>query len=216
MKPAIALKKEDVFRVLERLLRMSIEQNEPFMEPIVMVGGTAMIAHELRKQSFDVDLFVRDFSIDIVRRVETEFRAEYGDAFRIDVTSIENIWGFIMLRDIADAEPDSEIRIEDRCYTLRKLSIEDLFFLKLDSGREKDIADLSILIGHTDMNRLVDRFNIIWKWHGDPDGVLGLADEFVSFMQARGHNPVEIIERLKLPASMIELLAETWEGNLYE
>ena len=121
-----------------------------------------------------------------------------------------------MLRDIADAEPDSEIRIEDRCYTLRKLSSEDLFFLKLDSGREKDIADLSILIGHTDMNRLVDRFNIIWKWHGDPDGVLGLADEFVSFMQARGHNPVEIIERLKLPASMIELLAETWEGNLYE
>jgi hypothetical protein len=93
------------------------------------------------------------------------------------------------------------------------LSVEDLFFLKLDSGREKDRADLAVLAGNTVLEKLIDRFNTIWKWHGDPDSVLGLADGFVSFMQSMGNEPSYIVERLRLPASMIELLSETWKEH---
>ncbi len=85
------IERGDILRVVERLLEVSIERNEPFAEPIVMVGGTAMIAHDLRKQSYDVDLFVKDFSIDAVASVELEFKEIFGESFRIDVTSVENI-----------------------------------------------------------------------------------------------------------------------------
>ncbi len=116
-----------------------------------------------------------------------------------------------MLRDIRNAEPDSEIRVKGRSFTLRKLGIEDLFFLKLDSGREKDRADLPVLARNTTLDRLTDRFNVIWKWHGSPDAVLGLADGFVSFMRGVGNAPSDVLERLDLPDSMLRNLSETWK-----
>jgi len=45
---------EDIISIIKRLLMVAEEYNEPFGEPIVMVGGTAMTAHRIRKQSFDM------------------------------------------------------------------------------------------------------------------------------------------------------------------
>lgn len=201
----------DALKVIRRLLDLSENQNEPFEEPVVMVGGTAMAAHNIRGLSYDVDIYVRDFSHDIVHQVEQEFRAEFGESFKIDVTSVENIWGDIMLRDIHDSEPDTVIRFGTREITVRKLSPEDLFLTKLDTDREKDRNDLSVLYERTDPSRLIRRFNMIWKWHGNRDAVLGYADTFVSVLQELGsHIPDDIIAQLKLPEYMLELLHETW------
>ena len=56
----------DVLNVIHRLFDMAETRHELFDEPIVMVGGTAMAAHHIRKLSYDVDLYVRDFSDDVV------------------------------------------------------------------------------------------------------------------------------------------------------
>jgi hypothetical protein len=48
-----------------------------------MVGGTAMTAHSIRKQSFDVDLYARIFSDDVIHLVEQEFREQFGSMFKL-------------------------------------------------------------------------------------------------------------------------------------
>ncbi len=70
---------QDAIKVIKRLLEVADERNEAFEEPVVMVGGTAMAAHGFRKESCDVDLYARDFSLEVVHQVEQEFKAEYNE-----------------------------------------------------------------------------------------------------------------------------------------
>ncbi len=95
---------QDALRVIKRLLEVSEERNEPLEEPVVMVGGTAMAAHGFRKESYDVDLYARDFSLEAVHQVEQEFKAEYSPNFRLDITSVENriIQEELLLKDCAN------------------------------------------------------------------------------------------------------------------
>jgi predicted nucleotidyltransferase component of viral defense system len=116
----IPISYQDILSIIKRLLMVAEEYNEPFGEPIVMVGGTAMTAHRIRKQSFNVDLYARIFSDDVIHQVEQEFREQFGSMFKIDVTSTENIWGMIMLRDIHKSEPDTMIQVGDNQYTIQK------------------------------------------------------------------------------------------------
>jgi hypothetical protein len=213
----IPISYQDILSIIKRLLMVAEEYNEPFGEPIVMVGGTAMTAHRIRKQSFNVDLYARIFSDDIIHQVEQEFREQFGSMFKIDVTSTENIWGMIMLRDIHKSEPDTMIQVGDNQYTIQKLSYEDLFLLKLDSNRKKDQDDLPILYEKTNLDLLIKRFNIIVKWHGDRDSVLGYADSFVATMKKFGnHDPVDVISSLNLSKYMIALLYESWSNSYDE
>jgi hypothetical protein len=213
----IPISYQDILSIIKRLLMVAEEYNEPFGEPIVMVGGTAMTAHRIRKQSFDVDLYARIFSDDVIHQVEQEFREQFGSMFKIDVTSTENIWGMIMLRDIHKSEPDTMIQVGDNQYTIQKLSYENLFLLKLDSNRKKDQDDLPILYEKTNLDLLIKRFNIIVKWHGDRDSVLGYADSFVDAMKKFGnHDPVDVISSLNLSKYMIALLYESWSNSYDE
>ena len=201
-------------KVIRRLLEAAENLHAPFEEPIVMLGGTAMAAHNLRQLSQDVDLYARDFSDDVVYQVEQEFKRQFGADFKIDVTSGENIWGDILLRDIGQSEPDMVIHSGNRDITIRKLGPEDLFLLKLDTGREKDRDDLFILYEKTNSSKLIERFNVIWKWHGNRDAVLGYADSFVTILSQLGSDrPLDVIARLKLPEYMLKLLYETWGQN---
>lgn len=202
---------QNAVMVIRRLLEVAENHQTPFEEPIVMVGGTAMAAHNIRQLSQDVDIYARDFSDEVVYQVEQEFKPQFGDDFKIDVTSAENIWGDIMLRDIHLSEPDLVMRFGNRDITIRKLRLEDLFLLKLDTGREKDRDDLTALYDKMAPDTLIERFNVVWKWHGNRDAVLGYADRFVSILSQFGHDaPLEVIARLKLPEYMLKLLRETW------
>ncbi len=66
MQRKIPISYHDALNVIRRLFDMAEKQHEPFEEPIVMVGGTAMAAHHIRKLSYAVDLYTRDFSDDVV------------------------------------------------------------------------------------------------------------------------------------------------------
>jgi len=91
--------------------------------PIVLVGGTALAGWRIRSHSHDVDIYIPEISADAVEIVEQEFRARHGASFRLDVTTGENVWGSILVRDIASSPTLGTIADLE----LRALRIEDLF-----------------------------------------------------------------------------------------
>jgi hypothetical protein len=128
--------------------------------------------------------------------------------FRLDVTTGENVWGSILVRDIGSSPVLGTI--DD--LELRALRIEDLFLLKLASGRTRDLDDLELIAPRT--TALVDRWNQLVKWHGDRHAILGFADALVDQLQQRfGCDPVAIIARLEVTAGHRALLLDTYRGK---
>lgn len=178
--------------------------------PVVLVGGTALAGWQIRAYSRDVDLYMPEISADAVEIVEQELQARYGPGFRLDVTTGENVWGTILLRDIAASPVLGVIAGLE----LRALRIEDLFLLKLASGRMRDLDDLELIAPRTTGEALVDRWNQIIKWHGDRHAILGFADALVAQLQRRyGCEPVAIINRLDVTVGQRELLLDAYHGT---
>ena len=178
--------------------------------PIVLVGGTALAGWQIRAYSRDVDIYMPEISADAVEIVEQELRTVHGPAFRLDVTTGENLWGTILLRDIATSPVLGTVAGLE----LRALRIEDLFLLKLSSGRARDLEDLALIAPRTTAEALVDRWNHIIKWHGDRQAILGFADALVLQLQQRyGRDPVATIGRLDVTAGQRELLLDSYHGN---
>jgi hypothetical protein len=145
-----------------------------------------------------------------VKIVEQELRVRHGPGFRLDVTTGENVWGTILVRDIATSPVLGTISGLE----LRALRIEDLFLLKLASGRTRDLEDLELLAPRTTTDALVDRWNQLVKWHGDRHAILGFADALVVQLQQRyGCEPAAIIGRLDVTAGQRELLLDTYRGK---
>jgi hypothetical protein len=178
--------------------------------PIVLVGGTALAGWKIREHSRDVDIYMPEISPDAVEVVEQEFRARYGDRFRLDVTTGENVWGSILLRDIASSPLLGAVGGLE----LRALRIEDLFLLKLTAGRSRDLTDLDLLAPQTTADALVDRWNQLIKWHGDRNAILGFADTLVvQLRRLFGCEPLATIGRLAVTAGQRELLLDVYRGN---
>jgi len=95
----------------------------------------------------------------------------------------------------------------------RQIPFEEPIVMVGGTGREKDQDDLFALYERTDVDALIDRFNVIWKWHGNRDAVLGYADRFVAALcQFADVPPLDVIARLTLPAYVLKLLYETWNN----
>ena len=75
-----------VRELLERHDRAGLLTHDP---GVVLVGGNALMAHQIRMASGDVDLYFPHYSADIVREVEREGQATYGPNFRRDVTATD-------------------------------------------------------------------------------------------------------------------------------
>lgn len=176
----------------------------------MLVGGTALAGWQIRSHSRDVDIYMLEISADAVEAVEHEFRRRYGGSFRLDVTTGENVWGAILLRDIASSPLLGTISGLE----LRALRIEDLFLLKLAAGRRRDLDDLDLLAPRTSADALVDRWNQLIKWHGDRHAILGFADALVARLRRIfGSDPEAIIDRLAVTAGQRELLLDTYRGK---
>lgn len=203
---------DEALTVIAKLIERSLQVEEPIDHTIVVVGGTALSAHGIRNLSEDVDLYVKTFSDDIVFQVERELMEVYGPAFKIDVTATENLWGFILLRDIEKHSPTYKaIEVSGQIFIVKALSIEDLFLLKLDAGREKDRQDLPLIAARTTPEALIHRFNTIIQWHGNRPALPGYADELVRRMEiCYGLEPKQVICQLKLPKFVENLLWETY------
>jgi predicted nucleotidyltransferase len=176
----------------------------------VLVGGTALAGWQIRARSRDVDLYIPEISADAVEIVEQELRARHGPGFRLDVTTGENVWGTILLRDIATSPVLGTVSGLE----LRVLRIEDLFLLKLAAGRARDLEDLELLAPRTTADALVGRWNQLVKWHGDRHAILGFADALVAQLQQRyGCEPAAVIGRLDVTVGQRELLLDSHHGK---
>lgn len=134
----------------------------------------------------------------------------YGPSFRLDVTSGENVWGQILVRDIGASPRVGTIEALE----LRALSIEDLFLLELSAGRARDLDDLDLLAPHTTAAALVKRWNQLARWHGDRHAIIGFADALVIQLQRLyASDPLSVIPQLDLTAGQRELLLETYGGT---
>jgi predicted nucleotidyltransferase len=185
-------------------------RHEVLRSPIVLVGGTALAGWQIRAYSRDVDIYMPEISADAVEIVEQELRKVHGPAFRLDVTTGENLWGTILLRDIATSPVLGTVAGLE----LRALRIEDLFLLKLSSGRARDMEDLALIAPRTTADALLDRWNHIIKWHGDRQAILGFADALVLQLQRRyARDPVGTIGRLDVTARQRELLLDSYHGK---
>ncbi len=197
----------EALEVIRRLVEVARARGETLQSPIVLVGGTAMAGWQLRSHSHDVDLYMPEVSAEAIELVEREFRARYGEQFRLDVTSGENIWGEILIRDISSSPAMGSIEGID----LRALRIEDLFLVKLSAGRLRDLADLDLIAPRTTAAALVDRWNQLSKWHGNRHAILGFADGLVGRLVTHyGSKPLDIIAALTLTTGQRELLNETY------
>jgi hypothetical protein len=208
--PTKLLSYDDALAVIARLVDVARSRGELLRSPIVLVGGTALAGWQIRAYSRDVDIYMPEISADAVELVELEFRARRGPSFRLDVTTGENVWGQILIRDIASSPVLG--RISD--LELRALRIEDLFLLKLASGRTRDLPDLDLLAPRTTADALAARWNQLVKWHGDRHAILGFADALVvQLRRLFGSDPVALIARLEVTAGQRELLLDTYRGK---
>jgi predicted nucleotidyltransferase len=179
---------------------------------VVVVGGTALAAHGVRMLSEDVDYFSTEIDEDIVHVVEQEYQAQLGEAFKIDATPTENLWGPLLLRDIAHSPVHETIIVGDSRVQIRKLSLEDLVMVKLTAGREKDEQDLLLLAERTEPDTLVARFNQVIGWYGDRASVIEFSDRFVEYLEGgHGINPHEVIDNLSVPSHVKVMLKDSRE-----
>lgn len=119
---------QDALTVIRKLIERSRALNAPIHDTIIIVGGTALSAHGIRAFTEDVDLYLKAFSDEAVFQLEQELKPIYGQQFRLDVTATENLWGAILLRDIAEYSPIYQIlEVAGQSFVIKTLSIEDLF-----------------------------------------------------------------------------------------
>jgi len=204
------LRYQDVLEVIERLVEVGRTRGDEVREPLVLVGGSAMAARGIRAESVDVDLFAPNVSPDVAHEAERALAARFGAAFRLDVTGVANLWGPIMIRDIGDAPvvPDRPGGL-----ILRALSVEDLFLLKLQAGRDKDRDDLALLAAQTSSEALIGRFGQLAAWHGNRAELMRFADDVVRELAARyGADPRRVIAEVAVPEYVRAALRDAWAG----
>ena len=196
--------------VLRRLVEVSEQRGDPIGDLIVLVGGSALAAHGIRGASRDVDAYTPVVSDEAVARVETELRGRYGPDFRIDVTTVENIWGLIMIRDLDRAPRVTQIvSPAGRTHTVRALSIEDLYVLKVASGRRRDSDDLPLVAPRTSADAIIARFNTLLPGIGNRAAIPAIADALVRNLAAHyGLAPARIIEQLAVSSGIKAELRE--------
>lgn len=198
--------------LLERHDRAGLLTRNP---GIVLVGGNALMAHQIRMASGDVDLYFPQYSPDIVQEAEREGRVAYGPDFRLDVTATENLWGMVLIRDIEEDSVDARNGLipTHANWRIKALSLETLFLIKLDAGREKDLGDLPLIAAKTTAERICHRFGVLVPWHGTPQAVPGYADRLVQKLHALyGVPESQVVERIRpaLPRFVGAMLEETY------
>ncbi len=185
---------------------------------VVVVGGSAMLAHQIRISSGDIDVFSPVFDQDIVQDIEDLYQATLGEDFRIDATSTENIWGNILIRDIEKESPTiGYVDTASGRWTVHTLSIETLFLVKMEAGRAKDQEDLPGIARRTSMEKVADRFVQLAPWHGIPDAITGFADRFIAkAQQLWGALPGDTLSRISpgLPKRSLQMLHDSWADDL--
>jgi hypothetical protein len=208
------------WEITQRILRDLIDSHSRAGRAgqIIVVGGSAMMAHQMRISSGDIDVYSPVIDQDIVQDIEERYQAELGNDFRIDATGTENIWGNILIRDIEKDSPViGHVDTASGRWTLRTMSIETLFLVKMEAGRAKDHEDLAHIARRTSMEKVANRFVQLAPWHGIPDALTGFADRFIEKAQHLwGSAPAQTLSRIApgLPKRALGMLRDAWSEDL--
>lgn len=196
--------------VLRRLIEVSEQLGDPVGSLIVLVGGSAMAAHGIRPESRDVDAYTPSVSDEAIEQVERELRSRFGPEFRLDITTVENIWGLVMIRDLASAPRVTEIiSPSGRRHVVRALAVEDLYVLKVASGRQRDHDDLPLIAGRTSASAIIRRFDELLPGIGNRSAIPAIADALVSSLARLYRVPAaKIIEQLAVSEGVRQQLRE--------
>jgi hypothetical protein len=90
-----------------------------------------------------------------------------------------------MIRDLSEAPQVTEIETAPGgTYVVRALSIEDLYVLKVASGRRRDSDDLPLLAPRTSADATIRRFNTLLAGIGNRAAISGIADALVGHLVA--------------------------------
>lgn len=205
---------EDAIECIRQVISAHLRKGKPVADMIVLVGGTAMAANNIRDLSEDVDFFASVVDADIIHELEKAFVEKYGPKFRIDATIQENIWGKINIRDIADSPYRQQIYVDGISVDVRMLPPEDLFLLKAEARREKDLRDLPVLAEHCDFENLVVRLGKFIKWHPHPNELSGYIDRMARTLSDYFNVPMPVlIEKIEMPNYIKEMLREAYPDD---
>jgi hypothetical protein len=214
MVDAAAIGHSEALEVVAALEAECRARGAPIGDPVVLVGGSAMAAHGLRQRSVDVDLFVGSASDDAVNAVERRLRTRFGPAFRLDVTTGENLWGILLLRDLATSPIVGTIETPDGRRPLRALRPEDLFFLKLLADRPKDREDIPLIAKVLSVEAVTARFAEVLPWLGNRSAVLGFADAVIrSLVEHLGADGRQLARTLRVSEHVRAELIDTWDDD---
>lgn len=179
------------------------------VKEIVLVGGSALCASRIRKDTEDVDLYVSSPDLlPLIRESEAYWRKIYGENFFIDVTTSGDLWGEIRIGKAGDIKDVFKLDANGESFEVKVLSPETIFVLKSDIGREKDIEDLRLISHHTTPERICEAFASLVK-RNDRDRMNDLAVTVLAEIQAHYGRPVtaDLVHRTGLsPASQKEIL----------
>jgi hypothetical protein len=164
--------------ITRRLLDLHQKKHGSTPGLVVLLGGTALGAHGVRLSSADVGLYMPDVDLDIVDEVQREGRKKFGDSFQLDTTSTESAWGQFTIRDIAKSPVVETVTAGEHAITVMAITPETVFVLKCATRRVKDHEDFRLIAGAASPDTLIDRFNEMAKWHGDPRKMPEIAIHF--------------------------------------
>ena len=202
----------EVREVVRAILERAHERGYPLPSFVVLVGGSALAAHGIRGQSVDVDLYAEADLDVIIPELESELKPRFGPSFRLDYTTVPNIWGPVFIRDIADEPLIERLHVAGQSVDLRALSPEDLFLIKIVANREKDQRDLPEIAGRVGFGRLLERLELFVRWHGNKGGIPAFLDGFVRAASTHLRlRPGEVIDKLPLPTHVKEMLSAAFE-----
>ena len=154
----------DALEVIRDLLQEQLRLTGRLPRTVVMLGGTALAAQRIRERSEDVDLYMSEIEDAAVLTVQESYRRKYGEAFKIDATPVNTVWGDIAINDIADSPVMATVEVGGSRVEVRALSPETVYLLKAAAYRDKDVPDLPIIAGRCAETSLLVRAIEISPW----------------------------------------------------
>ncbi len=204
---------DDALVVVRDLVEEFTASTGRLIRSIVAVGGTALAAHAIRERSGDVDLYLSDIDDDVLDRVRLKFVPVYGQSFKIDATPSNTVWGAIALLDIEESPTVRLLATRIGTVSIRALTPETLYIMKVAANRAKDQPDLAALADRTHYEAVVRRARIVFPWYADRGGFPEQVERLARYLARDFRVPLEQVDiDLALPLSIQVKIREIRAG----
>lgn len=156
------INKDDLRQIVYLLNQRYLERTGHPARTVILVGGSAMMAHGIKDESKDIDIYCKDEGMIAIAR---EIEAETG--FMIDITSDKDLWNSDII--IHDIEEDAQLsdKFVIKCHynhdgslfdsRVAAVSPETLFVIKAMSMRDQDRDDMLLLSKKTTPIKIMNR-----------------------------------------------------------